>query len=350
MSKNNSAVETSSHAEPVKVSVRNHTGVIELDRPRALNSLNPEMLDIIRQALSQWREDENVQQVLVHSRSPKAFCAGGDVRAARDGVLEERWGQVDEFFEKEYKLNGDIAEYPKPYISVIDGVVMGGGLGISAHGSHRIVTDKAFASMPEMAIGYITDVGVAYMAQRMIGTRGKSDPALAKFWGLSGYRMYAADMLWAGLATHVIESPQAFIDDVIAVGVDAAAEKHAIKPEGKPELAELIDDIDEVFAFDTWADIKQALPAHPQLAEVFAKLTEKASPSSLVAATELFAGEAKAKDVREALRMELALGKHMLRRPDFVEGVRAVLVDKTHDAAFPAAGEAAEFREVIANA
>lgn len=183
MSENNNAVETSSHAEPVKVSVRNHTGVIELDRPRALNSLNPEMLDIIRQALSQWREDENVQQVLVHSRNPKAFCAGGDVRAARDGVLEERWGQVDEFFEKEYKLNGDIAEYPKPYISVIDGVVMGGGLGISAHGSHRIVTDKAFASMPEMAIGYITDVGVAYMAQRMIGTRGKSDPALAKFWG-----------------------------------------------------------------------------------------------------------------------------------------------------------------------
>ncbi|MGV0421812.1 enoyl-CoA hydratase/isomerase family protein, partial [Corynebacterium simulans] len=132
--------------------------------------------------------------------------------------------------------------------------------------------------------------------------------------------------------------------------VDAAAEKHAIKPEGKPELAELIDDIDEVFALDTWAEIKQALPAHTQLAEDFAKLTEKASPSSLVAATELFAAEAKAKDVREALRMELALGKHMLRRPDFVEGVRAVLVDKTHDAAFPAAGEAAEFREVIANA
>lgn len=227
-------------SSPVLVSIRNHTGVIELNRPRALNSLNPEMLDIIRQALSQWRHNDEVEQVLVYSNSPKAFCAGGDVRAARDGVLAEKWAEVDEFFEGEYALNGDIAEYPKPYIAVIDGVAMGGGLGISAHGSHRVVTEKAFASMPEMAIGYVTDVGIAYMSQRMVGTRGEADPALAKFWGLSGYRMYAADMLWSGLATHVVNDADAFIEDVIADGVDAAIEKHAVEPEGQPELAGLI--------------------------------------------------------------------------------------------------------------
>lgn len=169
-------------SSPVLVSIRNHTGVIELNRPRALNSLNPEMLDIIRQALSQWRHNDEVEQVLVYSNSPKAFCAGGDVRAARDGVLAEKWAEVDEFFEGEYALNGDIAEYPKPYIAVIDGVAMGGGLGISAHGSHRVVTEKAFASMPEMAIGYVTDVGIAYMSQRMVGTRGKLTP----LWRSSG--------------------------------------------------------------------------------------------------------------------------------------------------------------------
>ena len=267
--------------------------------------------------------------MLVYSNSPKAFCAGGDVRAARDGVLAEKWAEVDEFFEGEYALNGDIAEYPKPYIAVIDGVAMGGGLGISAHGSHRVVTEKAFASMPEMAIGYVTDVGIAYMSQRMVGTRGEADPALAKFWGLSGYRMYAADMLWSGLATHVVNDADAFIEDVIADGVDAAIEKHAVEPEGQPELAGLIQDIDEVFQHATWEEIAAALPQHPELAELFAKLTEKACASALVAATELSKPKPMPPDIREALRMELELGKHMLRRPDFAEGVRAVLVDKT---------------------
>ncbi|HCD3685267.1 TPA: enoyl-CoA hydratase/isomerase family protein [Corynebacterium striatum] len=337
-------------SSPVLVSIRNHTGVIELNRPRALNSLNPEMLDIIRQALSQWRHNDEVEQVLVYSNSPKAFCAGGDVRAARDGVLAEKWAEVDEFFEGEYALNGDIAEYPKPYIAVIDGVAMGGGLGISAHGSHRVVTEKAFASMPEMAIGYVTDVGIAYMSQRMVGTRGEADPALAKFWGLSGYRMYAADMLWSGLATHVVNDADAFIEDVIADGVDAAIEKHAVEPEGQPELAGLIQDIDEVFQHATWEEIAAALPQHPELAELFAKLTEKACASALVAATELFEAEANAAGIREALRMELELGKHMLRRPDFAEGVRAVLVDKTQDAQFQPVGQPEEFRAAIARA
>ena len=152
--------------------------MIELNRPKALNSLTPEMVELIAASLAQWRENDEVEQVLFLSASPKAYCAGGDVRYARERVLEGKLGEVDTFFADEYTLNGDIAEYPKPVIALIDGIAMGGGLGISAHGSHRVVTDKTFASMPEMNIGYVTDVGMAYAAQRAVGTRGKASPEL----------------------------------------------------------------------------------------------------------------------------------------------------------------------------
>ena len=205
---------TNEHDAPVVLSVRHRTGLIELNRPKALNSLNPEMLDIITKALRMWGPDDDIDQVVVFSSHPKAFCAGGDVRHARSEVLEG--GDPDSFFEAEYAMNAALSEFPKPYIAVLDGVAMGGGLGISLHGSHRIVTDKAFASMPEMAIGYVTDVGVPYMSQRTMST------ALAKFWGVTGYRMYAADLLYTGLATGYTEDPAAFIEDVVAHGISSA--------------------------------------------------------------------------------------------------------------------------------
>ena len=338
--------------DPVLVSVRNHTGVLELNRPKALNSLNPNMIDIIRRSLEEWAEDDNIEQVLIHSASEKAFCAGGDVRHAREGIAEGKLEDVDAFFASEYLTNGDIAEFPKPYIAVIDGVVMGGGLGISLHGSHRVVTERAFASMPEMNIGYVTDVGVAYAAQRMVGTRGVASPGLAKFWGISGYRMYAADMMWTGVATHVVKDAAELIEAAIDRGIDAALAELALPAAKEPApLEQVAKDLEETFALPTWEEISAELETRPQIAGEVKRLMAGACPAAIIAANELFEAEAKVDDIREALLLELKLGMHMYRRPDFSEGVRAVLVDKTQDAKFDPATtqevDPEEFRAIL---
>src|SRR5690625_634504 len=125
---------------PVLTSVRQRTGVIELNRPKALNSLNPELIDIIAKAVKTWEDDDSIDQIVLCTTNPKAFCAGGDVRFARDNILSGDAQLVDDFFAAEYTLTGKLATYKKPLVSIIDGVVMGGGLGISLHGSHRVVT------------------------------------------------------------------------------------------------------------------------------------------------------------------------------------------------------------------
>ena len=118
---------------PVLTSVRQRTGVIELNRPKALNSLNPEMIDIIAKAVKNWEDDDSIDQIVLYTTNPKAFCAGGDVRFARDNILSGDAQLVDDFFAAEYTLNGKLSTYKKPLVSIIDGVVMGGGLGISLH-------------------------------------------------------------------------------------------------------------------------------------------------------------------------------------------------------------------------
>ena len=320
---------------PVLTSVRQRTGVIELNRPKALNSLNPEMIDIIAKAVKSWEDDDSIDQIVLYTTNPKAFCAGGDVRFARDNILIGDAQLVDDFFAAEYTLNGKLATYKKPLVSIIDGVVMGGGLGISLHGSHRVVTENAFASMPEMAIGYFTDVGVAHAAQRMVGTRGQASPALAKYWAITGYRMYAADMLWSGLATHAVQDAEAILNAIVADGVDAALKQHSYVPNGEAPLAGVIDEIESTFNHATWPEIQEALKsADKEFAQDTAKYLAAACPTSVVASNELFESHAQEEDIVKALQREESLGRYIRSRGDFAEGVRAVLVDKTKDAAF----------------
>lgn len=326
-------------ADPeVRVYVRETTGVVELNRPRALNSLNPEMIAELSQALEEWRTDEEITQILVFSNSERGFCAGGDVRFARDRILAGEESAVDTFFRDEYAMNQLIAEYPKPYVALIDGVVMGGGLGISLHGSHRVITEKAFAAMPEMAIGYFTDVGVAYAAQRMVGELGRPSPALAAFIGLSGYRLSPADMIWSGLATHVIASKslQDFMDAMIARGIEAALKENEVAVAGQSDLAAFIGEIEEVFGQPGWAGIQQALDeqANDEFGELIRELLAGANPTSLVATAELFTACRSADSLGQALAREVVLGEALRREPNFLEGVRAVLVDKDRNASF----------------
>ncbi len=325
--------------KPVKTTVINTTGVITLDRPKALNSLNNEMVTIISEALEKWRDDEGVEQVVIRS-SGKHFCAGGDVREARDGILNGRAGDVDRFFAEEYELNLTIANYPKPYIALVSGVDMGGGLGVSAHGTHMVVTEDAFASMPEMNIGYITDVGMSWRLQHLPKhpTQG-----LGTFLALTGYRLTADDMLETGLATHKVESLDGLAERIAQEGLDVLDEI-ALAP-GTSDLARWFDDADEAF-LGSWAQIRKNLENYPELRDLTKKLTEKASPSALVAAAELMEANASG-ELAQALENERILGAVVCREPDFAEGVRAVLVDKTHDASFTPEPHPAKYREVL---
>lgn len=324
-------------SEFVTTEVRGTTGVIALDRPKALNSLNPGMARAIDAALDAWRDDDAVEQVVIHSTG-KHFCSGGDVRAAREGMLDGREAEVDAFFADEYAMNLKIANYPKPYIALCSGVIMGGGMGVSAHGSHMVVTEDAFASMPEMNIGYITDVGMSWLLQNLPKAPSQS---LGVFLGLTGYRMSPDDMLATGLATHKVATLDGVLDGIVAHGpgyVDTIA-----LGAGESELLSLTDDIDSAFR-GPWAEIQEQLSG--ELAELVEQLTAQASPSSLVAAAELFAANA-VQDLAGALDNERRLGAVMLREPDFAEGVRAVLVDKDHAPRFAPQPDPAKYRSVL---
>lgn len=325
---------------PVLTEIRGTTGVITLDRPKALNSLNTEMVDIIQGALDTWRDDDAIEQVVVQS-SGKHFCAGGDVRAVRDGVLDGKLAEVERFFADEYAMNVDIANYPKPYIALCSGVVMGGGMGISAHASHMVVTEDAFASMPEMFIAYITDVGMSWKLQNLPKRPSQS---LGTFLGLTGYRMSADDMLATGLASHKVASLEGVLDGIVEKGIGYLDE--VALEQGESELEQLIDGAERTFT-GPWEEIQANLERAPE--EFRAKVAELmvgAAPSALVAAAELFAANS-GKPLEEAIVNEEELGKVIYREPDFAEGVRAVLVDKTKDADFAPQPSPEKYREIL---
>lgn len=325
---------------PVLTEIRGATGVITLDRPKALNSLNPEMVDVIQEALNAWRDDDAVEQVVVQS-SGKHFCAGGDVRLVRDGVLDGKLAEVERFFGDEYTLNVDIANYPKPYIALCNGVIMGGGMGISAHASHMVVTEDAFASMPEMFIAYITDVGMSWKLQNLPKRPSQS---LGAFLGLTGYRMSADDMLATGLASHKVASLDGVLDGIVEKGIGYLDE--VALEQGESELEQLIDGAEQTFT-GSWDEIQANLAKAPD--EFRAKVDELmvgASPSALVAAAELFEANA-GKTLEEAIANEEKLGAVVYREPDFAEGVRAVLVDKTKDAEFAPQPAPEKYRAIL---
>lgn len=330
--------------ETVIVNVSGTSGSLVLNRPKALNSLDQGMVEHIRGALDQWRDDDAVQQVVVTSGHPKAFCAGGDVRMVRQQQLDGDFESGDTFFVDEYAMNNEIAEFPKPYVAVIDGIAMGGGLGVSLHGSHRVVTENASAAMPEMAIGFVPDVGITHMSQRAVTADGDVSPAIARFLGLTGYRLTAADLLWAGWATHFVPSGdlEAFLSLIDDQGLDDALSRYSLDAAqaGESGLESMRPVIEQVFSHDTWEKIEDELDdlreteKHCDILQVIDDLLTSAAPSSLVAGTELYRANASDVSLREGLDNEFRLGSHMRRAHDFSEGVRAVLVDKDRNASF----------------
>jgi enoyl-CoA hydratase len=183
----------------VLVRVSGSCGRITLNRPRALNALTLEMVNIMHAALMTWAHDVSIQFVLVDGAGERGLCAGGDIRAMYNAVIADRRDLATDFFRNEYRLNYLISRYPKPYVALMDGIVMGGGIGISAHASHRIVTERSELAMPETAIGFVPDVGGTHLL-------GTAPDELGTYLALTGSRIGAADAVFCRLADTVVLS------------------------------------------------------------------------------------------------------------------------------------------------
>lgn len=304
-------------------------GRITLNRPEALNALNQEMVDGLIKALLDWRGDDSVKAVIVDGAGEKGFCAGGDIRMlAESGKAggAEAW----KFWRDEYQLNTLIFEYPKPYVALIDGITMGGGVGISVHGSHRVAGDRTMFAMPETGIGFHPDVGGAYFLPRLKGETG--------IWmGLTGARLKAADSLAAGVATHYVPSDRqkALVEALESADLDNDGEAvedilaaHAGDP-GDSDLAHLGGLIDAAFAGDELATIKDRLEqaGDSWSAKQLAILNGKSPSSCAITLAALRKGADL--DFRGVMTQDLRVSMRLLvEGSDFYEGVRAVIIDK----------------------
>ncbi|MFG2576363.1 enoyl-CoA hydratase/isomerase family protein [Streptomyces sp. NPDC048481] len=317
---------TDSDAGEILADVRRGVGRILVNRPKALNALTTDMVVALDQVLAEW-ERIPLTAVVLASTSAKAFCAGGDIRTIREHSLNGDTEAAERFFASEYRLNARIAEYPVPFVSLIDGLCMGGGLGLSVHGSFRVVTERAVLAMPETGIGFFPDIGASYFLPRLPG-------AIGMYLGLTGSRLDAADALYTGLGTHFVRA-----DGLDAVGdalADAPGEPADVvlnrlagrSPVGESGLAAVRGDLDRTFGAPTLGEIHERLRrlGTPWATTALAAL-ESASPQSLEITHALLA-RGRQRTLRECLDAELALTRTIIRTPDFLEGVRAALVDK----------------------
>ncbi len=315
--------------EEVIAERRGRLGLITLNRPKALNALNLAMVAHLDSILAEWVRDNSVDAVAIRGTGERAFCAGGDVRALLvPTTAADRRAAADRFFRTEYALNYRIHTFPKPYIAFLDGVTMGGGCGLSWHGSHRVVTARTVMSMPETVLGLFPDVGAAYHLARCPGATGM-------FLALAGYRMRAADSLALGLGTHYVQS--ADIDSLVGemaaaprldrAAVDRLIATHVANP-GPAPIEAWRSEIDSVFGRDTVEAIAASLETvKSDWAKDALKVVRSASPTSLKM-TFRQVRDAAELTIAEVFELDYRLVMRTVAGNDFSEGVRSILVDK----------------------
>jgi enoyl-CoA hydratase len=308
--------------EDVLVTVENRVGLITLNRPKAINSLTHPMVTAMSKVLTDWEHNDDIHAVVVDGAGERGLCAGGDLVALYHSARADG-SEARQFWYDEYVLNAQIGRFSKPYVALMDGIVMGGGVGVAVHGSVRVVTDTTKMAMPEVGIGLIPDVGGTLILSRAPGLLGLHA-------ALTGAPFGAADAIAMGFADHFVphdtlgEFKQAVIDD----GIDAALSAHTVEPPPSPLLAER-NWIDDCFAGETVGDIVAALRGHDAgPANDAANLIATRSPVSLCVALEAIRRAAKLETLEDVLRQEYRTSCACSRSHDFVEGTRAVVIDK----------------------
>ncbi|KAK2849672.1 hypothetical protein Q7C36_008455 [Tachysurus vachellii] len=309
-----------------------NSGVITLNRPKALNALNLSMIRLLYPQLKKWENDPETDLVIIKGAGDKAFCAGGDIRAVTEaGKVGDSLAQ--DFFREEYILNNTIGTYRKPYVALIDGITMGGGVGLSVHGRFRVATEKTLFAMPETAIGLFPDVGGGYFLPRLQGKLGL-------FLALTGFRLKGRDVQRSGVATHFVQSEKlsALEKDLsclkspsagdVAAVLDTYQEQSALDSEKPFVLQQHTDAINRLFDCSNVEEILEKLQKDQSaFAQKQAETLSKMSPTSLkLTFRQLQAGAGLS--LQEVLVMEYRLSQACMRGHDFYEGVRAVLIDK----------------------
>ncbi|MEI3613622.1 enoyl-CoA hydratase/isomerase family protein [Pseudogracilibacillus sp. SO30301A] len=318
----------------VSVIHENGIGQITLNRPKALNSLNTSMLMKIKETLTAWRNDDRVVVILLDGAGEKGFCAGGDIKmlyAAKDSEAKKL--EALTFFEVEYNVDLMVAEYPKPIVAILDGIVMGGGVGLSYGASHRIITEKTKWAMPEMNIGFFPDVGAAYFLNQTPGYIGR-------YLALTSEVIAKEDILYSRAADHYIETAnltefmEAFlqgdwkannINDSITTFIQDFESSLAME---KSNLARFKEKIDQHFSYETVEAIIASLSRDSDTFSVQIKETilSKSPTSVKVTLQQLIRGEGES--LKTCLATDKIIAKRFLSHDDFYEGVRSVIIDK----------------------
>jgi enoyl-CoA hydratase/carnithine racemase len=329
-----SAMSGAVHGESDEVLTRvdGNVGYVTLNRPKAINSLNQTMVDLLSTVLIRWDRDDAVRAVVLAGAGERGLCAGGDVvaiyhSARKDGVEARR------FWRDEYLLNGLVGRFAKPYVALMDGIVMGGGVGVSAHANTRVVTDTSKIAMPEVGIGFIPDVGGVYLLSRAPGKLGLHA-------ALTGAPFNGADAIALGFADHYVPHSEldAFAAAVATDGVEGALARHAVEPPPS-ELAAQREWIDECYSGDSVVDIVAALRGHDaDPANDAADLIGTRSPTSLSVTFEAVRRAAELETLEDVLVQDYRVSSASLRSHDLVEGIRAQLVDKDRNPKWSPAG------------
>lgn len=316
-------------SEDILFSKQGHLGIITLNRPAALNALTRPMIHMINEQLTRWLDDVAVAAVVIQSSNEKAFCAGGDVRWLYESRKQGISMQMT-FFEEEYRLNRLIHHYPKPYIALMDGITMGGGVGIALHGSHPVASTRFVFAMPETSIGFFPDIGASYLLSQCPGKLGI-------YLGLTGNRLPANEAYLAGLVKHVVNASsfeaiiQALMKADLSMRPDAVVSEILAQfnePVEQDALDELQKKVDDAFqTIDVLSMVKRLSASNDDWDKALLSVLEKKAPMSLcVTLSQLI--KAKHLNFDECMDMDQVLVRHFMLGHDFYEGVRALLIDK----------------------
>ncbi|SDW46407.1 3-hydroxyisobutyrate dehydrogenase [Ruegeria halocynthiae] len=308
----------------IDIRTTGRAGRITLTRPRALNALSYEMCMAIDTALRNWREDDEVDLIILDAEGEKAFCAGGDIAELYATGTKRDFGYGQKFWRDEYRLNAQIFEYPKPVISFLQGFTMGGGVGIGCHGSHRIVGESSKIAMPECSIGLVPDVGGSLMLALAPGRLGE-------YLGTTGYRMGPGDAIYSGFADFFIpqEHWPELIDLLEASGQTELIEEHSAPAPDSP-LSNMQQDIDKFFGGESLSDILNSLRnADKEFSTKILDKLHRNSPIAMACAVEMLHRlRGAGLTLQKALDLEYRFTFRAMEHGDFLEGIRALIIDK----------------------
>ncbi|SMX42714.1 enoyl-CoA hydratase/isomerase family protein [Actibacterium lipolyticum] len=307
----------------IDIRIDGKVGRITLTRPQALNALSYEMCLKIEAALDTWRDDDAVAMILLDALGERAFCAGGDIakmyETGRSGAFD--YGQ--KFWRDEYRMNAKLFEFPKPVVSLLQGFTMGGGVGVGCHGSHRVVGESSQIAMPECGIGLVPDVGGSLLLARAPGRLGE-------YLGTTCARMNAGDAIHAGFADYFVPEArwQKLTATLTSTGDWTAVDQFAETPPDAP-LCDIQPDINRHFAGETLGDIIRSLRTEDtEFAAKTLKSLGRASPLSMACTVEMLHRLRGQDTIRAALAQEFRFTFRALEHSDFLEGIRAAIIDK----------------------